>query len=338
MAEKETSDTRDSNMSEKNSFDQLATEIFFEIFDYLSYDDILGAFFDLNQRFNSMLVQYHRFVKHFKTPTQHLSLSENILPFIHSRIEYLTITAPDFSCRLNSFPNVQSVIISSPLLISCQEVNSILASEQFKKLTSLHRKSNIVNRFDNFFHPPVLGKIFSEENSLNSFESVHNLNIDVNLRSLSLKLLDVTYLFHVLDYTPNLKYLNLILKPSHGLLIYLKSNIDLSPIKLEKLSLAVLGGERDIGLFSFIMWFVKQFSLSLNYLSLDFHQIGLYAFQVDGWVLQHQFLELMIHLKSFHFYAKISTLGIRGEQVLSRFRTRFWPDHQWTFGMHGRYL
>ena len=55
-----------------NSFEQLSTEILLEIFDYLSVNDTIHACFFLNERFNSIIPQYCRFVKYFITPTQDL--------------------------------------------------------------------------------------------------------------------------------------------------------------------------------------------------------------------------------------------------------------------------
>jgi hypothetical protein len=104
-------------MSGKNSFDQLPTEILLEIFEYFSCNDIIYAFFYLNQRFNSILLQYHRLLNHFTTSTRHLSFWQTILPIISSRIECLVITTHDFSFSLDLFPNLKSVIISSSLPI-----------------------------------------------------------------------------------------------------------------------------------------------------------------------------------------------------------------------------
>jgi hypothetical protein len=101
------------NMSGKNSFDQLATEILFEIFEYLSCNDIIYTFFYLNQRFNSILLQHHQFLNHFTTSTRHLSFWQTILPIISSRIECLVIATPDFTFSLDLFSNLKSLIISS---------------------------------------------------------------------------------------------------------------------------------------------------------------------------------------------------------------------------------
>jgi hypothetical protein len=50
-------------------FDQLATEIIFEIFEYLSCSDIIYTFFHFNQRLNSILLQHQQFLYNLETPT-----------------------------------------------------------------------------------------------------------------------------------------------------------------------------------------------------------------------------------------------------------------------------
>ncbi len=119
-------------MSEKNSlslFDQLSTEILFKIFDYLSCNDIIYTFFYLNQRFNVIVLQYLRFLNNF-------SVWQTTLPIISSQIKCLTITITDFCLSLDLFPNLKSLIISSPVPIFHDELALILKSEQFKKLNS----------------------------------------------------------------------------------------------------------------------------------------------------------------------------------------------------------
>jgi hypothetical protein len=260
-------------MSGKNSFDQLATEIFFEIFEYLSCNDIIYTFFYLNQRFNSILLQHDRFLNHFTTSTHHLSFWQTILPIISSRIECLVLTTPDFSFSLDLFPNLKSLIISSSLPISSVQLILILESKQFQKLNSLKIKGEIINESD--AHVLLLEeKIFSNENFLHTYEylpklyqnstNVNNLKVSVNLRSVSLKVADCKFLFELLNSIPNLKYLNVLFL---NLLHLNESNMKFSSIKLEKLSLIVQNGAINQRSFHFLTSFIKQFCSSLIYLS-----------------------------------------------------------------------
>jgi hypothetical protein len=116
------------------------------------------------------------------------------------------------------------------------------------------------------------------------------------------------------------------------------SNLDLSQIKLRKFSLFIRDGGISQRGFLFLTSFIKQFSSSLIYLSLDLHQIKTRGFQIDGFILQQQLLESMIQMKSFHLYMKLENEPIDIERFLSTFQTQFWFDHHWTFGIHGTYL
>ncbi len=337
-------------MSEKNSltlFDQLSTEIFFEIFDYLSCNDIIFTFFHLNQRFKSIILQHLQFLNHFTTPTNNFSFWQTILPTINSQIECLTITSPDCSFSLDLFPNLKSLIISSSLPIYYDELALILKSEQFKKLNLFKIKSEIISKRD-CHEIPVLQKVLNNENSLRIFESVselyenfeymNNLKNSVNLQSLSLKLLFLSCLLPILSYTPNLKYLNILLLRSFDISNQSNPNIDLSKIKLKNFSFALEKNEIAQSDFLFLTWFINQFSSSLIYLSLNLNETNIDRFQFDGFTLQQQFLKSMIQLKSFHFYAQLGRKPMDVEKLLSTFQTQFWFDHHWTFGIHETYL
>ncbi len=172
-------------MTNKNSlifFDQLATEILFEIFDYLSCNDILYSFFHFNQRFNSILFKHHRYLNKFETPRTNFSFWERILPIIKLRIKYLTITTTDFRISLDLFPNLQSLIISSPLLpIYYEELVSILENEQFHKLTTFKIQNNeFLYRNTPYHQTSISQKVFYHQNSLQIFESFLQLHISTS--------------------------------------------------------------------------------------------------------------------------------------------------------------
>jgi len=208
-------------MTDKNSltfFDQLATEIVFEIFDYLSCNDIFYTFFHFNQRFNSILLEHYQYLNKFETPIRNFCFWQTILPIIESRIEYLTITNIDFGFLLNLFPNLKSVIISSPLPIYCDQLASILESEQFHKLTTFKIQSEILRGTNSNATTSIFQAVFHRENSLQIFEllpqlylsSFQNIN-NVNIQSLTVKLSNISDVLILFEYTPNLKYLNLFL-------------------------------------------------------------------------------------------------------------------------------
>ena len=334
-------------MSEKNSFDQLATEIIFEIFDYLSFDNIIYAFFHLNQQLNSMLFQYYQYSKRVTTPTYYFSLWKPILPMISSHIQCLTITIPNFNFSLDLFPNLKSLIISSSLPIYYDQLTAMLTSEQFKKLTSLKIKSQLANKNDDD-KTRAFYKVLINENSLHVFESllelyesftdINNLKINLDLlQSLSLNVFPMPTIFSLLPHTPNLKDLKLRVASFH-LMSPLDPTIDLSRIKLERFYLVIQYSIIDLGIFLLLTSFIKQFSSSLIYLSLDFTQLKNYGLDLDGFILEQQFLHSMTQLKFFHLYIQLYREPTNVEHFLSTFQTKFWLDHHWTFGMHEGYL
>ncbi len=168
-------------MTEKNSltfFDQLATEILFEIFDYLSCNDILYSFFYFNQKLNSIIFKHHRYLNKFETPRTNFSFWERILPIIKSQIKYLTITTTDFRISLDLFPNLQSLIISSPLPIYYEELVSTLENEQFHKLTTFKIQSDeFLYRNTPYQQTSVSQKVLHRQNSLQIFESFLQLHV-----------------------------------------------------------------------------------------------------------------------------------------------------------------
>jgi hypothetical protein len=248
---------------------------------------------------------------------------------------------------LDLFPNLKSLIISSSLPIYYDQLNIILKSKQFKKLNTFQVKSKIVDK-NNRYNAPVFRKVFSNDNSLHifeslpeqyiSFKSVNSLKMSVNIQSLSLTVSNFKCLVSLLSYTPNLKYFNI------RLLSFLDSNDqsnidrDLSEVKLKKISFVLQNGPINQTVFLLLTSFIKQFSSSLIYLSLDFNQIKSYEFQFNGFILQQQLLESMIELKSFHLYMQLWKEPIDIESFLSTFQTQFWFDHHWIFGMHGKYF
>jgi hypothetical protein len=61
-------------------------------------------------------------------------------------------------------------------------------------------------------------------------------------------------------------------------------------------------------------------------------------FQFNGILLQQQLLESMIKLKKFHLYVKLLKDPVDVKYLLSTFKNQFWFDHNWSIGMHGKYL
>ena len=342
-----------SSMANNNSlivFDQLATEVTLEIFDYLSCNDIIYAFFHLNERFKSILLQYQRYINHLETPTANFYFWQTLYPTIGSEIECLTINTLDFEFRLNLFPNLKSLIISPSISLNPDRIYSLFSDKNFNQLISLKIQSEIIASETKIamFENALFTTIFHPENCLQTFEYspmlylsfkyMENLSINPNLRSLSLKTYDYIDAFGFLEYTPNLNFFKLIITPSQKC-YRLHTDMDLSKVRLQKIDLTYESEQRDsfrMGSEDFLLLtnFLKNFSSSLIFLSMNLKDTSLADLGIDGIVLQQELLEPMILLKTFHLYVE----QYCNENILSTFKNQFWLDHQWSVEMHDKYL
>jgi hypothetical protein len=230
-----------------------------------------------------------------------------------------------------------------PLPVYYDEFISILENEQFKKLTIFKiQNDEFLHRNTSSQQTSVSEKVFYHQNSLQIFESFLQLHVSSfnnqinnmnNLQSLSIKLSTINEIFILLEYTPNLKYLNLFLSS-----LYLYNKLDLAKIELKKFSCTFENHPIYEKNFPILINFIKQFSSSLIYLSLNLNYIETKDYQFDGYTLEKQLLNSMIQLKSFHLYVKFDQEPVDIEHLLSTFENRFWIDHHWSIGMHKNYL
>jgi hypothetical protein len=120
------------------SFNDLSNDLLFEIFDYLDVFDLFQAFFNLNQHFNSLIIDRHISFKSnmISLKTKHLPIYTNIiLPYVGSYLRYLTIS-DEFGClqiilRTISLRNLQVVKLYH---VKINELKRILECCQLKHL------------------------------------------------------------------------------------------------------------------------------------------------------------------------------------------------------------
>ena len=329
-------------------FEKLSTEIILQIFEYLSFNDIFYGFFDLNQRFQSILLQHQHFFSNFILPTDHFHFWQTILPNFNSQIKCLTLISPFHLpvVSLDLFSNLEILVIFCPFPIWYDEIVWIFDSQQFKKLTTFKIQSNIIGgevKFSNIIKDESYSLKHFEHLSTDrsySFGYQSQLRSTVNLQTLSLKLDVLNSLFDLFSLVqmPNLKKLNVIIVTPLFFKNQRYSELILSNTKLEKLAIRLehtLGSKNGFCCFT---RFIKQFSSSLISLSLDLCHINENSFLFDGSLLQQELLEAMIALKSFHFHVQLSNKDLDTEQFWSTFRTQFLFDHQWIFAVHGSHL
>jgi hypothetical protein len=330
--------------------DLLPTEILFLIFEYLSNNEILYTFFNFSERLNNLLLQNQRYLTYFELPIINSNEWKQIVPLISSQIECLNIKTIYLSFPLKFFPNLKSIIISSPYGLADEELKSIIESEQFQRLESFKIKENQRSWIDDdsYYHNNVLKKVFTNKTSLKIFQysllisqlmkiDFHCLKNNDKLNSLTLILSHYKDLDLFLQYTPNLKYLNVQIlssftfeKPINKIDIHLKEFY----LKLGKREgqEEMFRGSID---FDLLKTSINQFSSSLICLSLDLSHLTINKYRFNGKKLQ-QFLETMKQLKQFHFYAKLDDSF--NNNILLEFKNEYWFDHHWSFGMHRNYF
>jgi hypothetical protein len=275
-------------------FDRLPAEIIFMIFNYLSSNVIIYIFFHLSQRLKNILLQNPHYFNYLELPTTDLNTWERILSIIGSQIQCLKINTLYLSIPLTYFSNLKSLIISSPYGLSNKEMKLILKSNQFKCLHSFKVKQSQLcsEESSNDFSTNedyILNKIFSTEHMLETFQyswilpdftklNTNSFITNFNLHSLTLILYKFEDIFSIIEYTPNLKYLNL-----HSNAPY-EVPIKKSDIKLKELYLKL-----DFAISCYV-WIlesyydklvknIKNFSSSLICLSLDL--VGLNILSTD---------------------------------------------------------
>jgi hypothetical protein len=70
--------------------DLLPTGILFLIFDYLTSDEIIYGFFNINERLNNLLLKNELHLKSLILPRTNFNIWKNLLSIVGSKIKHLT--------------------------------------------------------------------------------------------------------------------------------------------------------------------------------------------------------------------------------------------------------
>ena len=332
------------------SFDVLPNEILLHIFDYLTSNEIIYSFIDCNQRLQHLLLTQRY---HFKLPRTNLNFWNKTLPIIGRQIQTLVINTDHLTVPLDFFSNLTSMIISSPYVLPDGQLQSILNHQCFQQLHTLKIKNIILSKpsfdRDTLTDEQILFQtIFDNNNSLEVFEYLPSLsglfyqiddqlNSNTHIRSLTLNLIHFRDIFTLIEYTPNLTYLNTqseLPRQAWGENSWkLKNDIKLEEFYLKfkperMVRHSVFFSKTDINQ---LFPAVQLFSSSLITLSLDFtgrYVMGLPDVLFNGIELENKLLKPLKNLQNFYFY-----IGLHGcedvKQILSTFQT-----FPWWIGVH----
>ncbi|CAF1551864.1 unnamed protein product [Adineta steineri] len=156
-------------------FDDLTNEIYYEIFDYLTYNDIIKSFSNLNNRLKQIIGNYPHNIN--------LEIDENIPKFIRSLKITLNSQLDLFnSLKTNQFLSLRSIAISN------LRYNEIKSCNQSKSLNiNKYQWINIFPKQLNYFYlksiPNAsihLDKKFSTQHLQNPLNENINLTSDQN--------------------------------------------------------------------------------------------------------------------------------------------------------------
>ncbi|CAF1425500.1 unnamed protein product [Rotaria sordida] len=349
------------NIPLRTLFDRLPTEIIFHIFDYLSNNDIIYALFYFSQRLNNLLLQSQCYLKYLNLPTTNLNIWRNIFLDIGSQIESININTNDLSFSLIYFPNLKSILISSPFGLPSKQLKLILESDQFQKLHSFKLKENkyffqqFFIKYLNYDNNYIYRKVFNHKNSLEVFQYplltpslttliTFRFETNLNLHSLTLMLTYFQDIFILIKFTPNLKYLNI-----HSESPYIdQSSINDVDIKLKEFYLTLNCESQELVSwmpkeidFNQLIHGIKQFSSSLTCLSINLVDLKIKTTNEIPFnnIKLQQLLESMKELEQFHLCTKLPDSSVSTKNnILSKFNDEFWLNHNWSFGIHDEYL
>ena len=337
-------------------FDYLPTELIFYIFNYLSKNEIIYTFLFLSPRLHQILLDNCNYLDYFETPSTNLNQWKKLLPVTRPYIKTLNINQTNSAFPLRYFPNLKSLIVSSPCGLSNQLFRLIIESTQFNQLRSLKIKENnksvdLCKNTPSTNQENLWKKILNNQNSLEILESFLSMSIfpiinqfhlqmNFNLHSLTIKLDNYHLIFSLIKFTPNLDYLSIQSPPPREF----QQGTSSTEIKLKKLFIKLIDDLQNFSLafaqiyLNRLIRDIELFSSSLICLSLDL--IGLDLQDTNEFpfnnIIFEQLMQSMVQLKEFHFYAKVPQRC--DENILSRFENSFWLDRQWIFGMHERYI
>lgn len=198
-------------MASRSCFHDFPNEILYEIFDYLSNNDLVFGLFNINERMNELILNNRRYLSYFCYSSMDLNKWINVFEKISSRIECLNVLSDDLFYSLNDFSNFRSLILCSIYGFIPEELSLMINSNQFKYLKTfqIRKDRENVNRKDN----NLLEQIWNNGNQLEELIlptfnriNIEYLNIDssiphvmddqISMKSINVKLKEFSLTFY----------------------------------------------------------------------------------------------------------------------------------------------
>ncbi|CAF3820229.1 unnamed protein product [Rotaria sordida] len=321
--------------------EDLSNEIFFEIFDYIEYNDLFNAFLNLNNRFQNLLnypfLRLKLHIDHQPEFAVQKYYTEFVIPnkyrivslYLHDQLDIISQSSLDNNN--SSFSRLESLVLNQ---VQCQKLISI-----FPILTSLPRLFSItINFIDNtidlteiyrlIFLLPYLKKVelSARRNSLMISLPMNTYEHYSSIKHLIIKhVCYVEELIVLLPYTPRLTHLTCIeLSKQYQDIERMQS------IMMENLTSITLN-ICDVQFDEFEI-FIKKICKQLRILSIDKIQDIAYL-NANRW--EQLICKYMPYLHIFkfeydeHYYQPIEWSSYHSQ--LNQFTSSFWINRGWFF-------
>lgn len=313
------------------TFEKLSNELLFEIFDYLSFNDIFHAFFDLQKRFDELIRGYPTSIRLTKGSNQSL-LANGPFQCRSLAVENISLQCSEKINSYFTFESTKSVEFSR---IDCTTVLSIFNQVSMEQLESI-----IIRSLDReFVTSDILRQIWSiiavaGSNQLRyldvSLQTIHedDVQLSSDLPSLEWAALDKVSdqeMFVFLQHTPNLSSFTARIND-------FCSDVDLSDLNILKLTHLNLRLDNH-GSFEALYVFLSRCS---NLIDFEFQcwstKVDGEMVNLDNWqnLIEEFLVELLYLTIRFYRYTSIETNDTISDQFEN---SDYWRKRQPDFSI-----
>ncbi|CAF4240205.1 unnamed protein product [Rotaria sp. Silwood2] len=329
------------NMDRKSEthFEDLSTELIYEILEYLDAYDIYQSFFNLNMRFQNYLIgstfllkinistlsksQFHDYYKHFIAPNKHrirlLNLSNIFV------IDFFVFETEDIS----TYSQLQTLILRNIKPKSTQHLFTRLLSLPNLSSLTIHFDYDLdeTNVFDLIFQLPVLKycKISFSENARYSIKPI-STNTSSSIEHLIIICKNFLFdLYDILSYVPQLRRLSI------GCIhLPLPRRITDCSFALNNLTSVSLTLEQVE--FDDLEQFIQSYFRKVQTLCISTTELSRLS-DTKRW--EKLFLLDMAYLRTFKlqifWYQYTAHIGPDDGFILDELNSSFWSQQQWFF-------
>ncbi|CAF1439078.1 unnamed protein product [Adineta steineri] len=324
------------------NFETLANELLLDIFEYLSAVDLLRAFHQLNKRFNNLLfIHYKTYHLDFRSISKcdFDIFCQRYLPRITDRIISITLSddneTPDainsflsygitfyqlISLRAVKIYHLHSTILLNRLMTECHQL-PYLTHLNFIDCCFKNEHQSISTQLNNLWMLPKLISCHMDIDFHGQIYIIHPLMISTSVQSLSIESYCYGWkqLNHLLQQTPSLRYLHILLRDEpedEQSLLFTSTSL---------VTLKISAYESPITLTNLL-----KSAPNLYRLAVETDEINMNGYSWEQLIVNHLPRLKYFHLKMIFRLNDHDNKEQRVDDLLNSFRTQFWlVKHQW---------